>query len=327
MFKYFIITIQALLGVLLATLPAWAQTTTVPPVSGTKTVVRNYDEGGNAHHLEKIFKFYRDRNGRTRASDNDGMVYISDPIAKRSYIINDNAGAHTYLILDGTLAQARTSNTVSMSISTLVTDLGTTNYYGQQVTRKRYRVGYNANSLDVEIWNSKALYMPMVLSITSTDPDEGNYTEYYQVAADADPDSSLFTVPAGYTLVTASHESMLAALPNSLHASLAAPLLMTSVRRLSQPSNSLFASGLLVVNIPTSSGGTFSTDRTVSESPLLGIPLTSLSATTQVWRFKDSGAAADSGPAFGVIESTIYKPDGSSVKASNLIVLDIFTAN
>ena len=188
---------------------------------------------GNTLRQERKMKFYRRADGSTRVEEPNRVVIV------------DN-GSHTLTVLDtvGKVAQVQAArpaaaangtkplaalsknqasrSSLSESNSSGKTDLGVKVIGGYSVHGIQQSSTIPANSAlgntapitkTIQVWRSSDLRLPLLTVIS--DPLGGTTTSRYEnVSTSTPPDSSLFTVPAGYKAVPAPQSRVIASQTN-----------------------------------------------------------------------------------------------------------------
>jgi hypothetical protein len=201
------------------------------PMSGEMIVTRDQSlADGNSIHTQNQTMIYRDSEGRVRreigfelVTPSTGaakrtMIVITDPVSGNRYMLNpENKTAHQMPLHPGKAGHGGPDAMHEMpgpvqlegNAANLKTDqLGTKTISGLQATGTRMtrtipagEIG-NANPIEVvtERWYSSDLQLPLLM--THKDPMMGTMTTTLVNITRAEPDASLFQVPADYKLVT-----------------------------------------------------------------------------------------------------------------------------
>ena len=231
--KRFTLAFAAMTG--LGIVPLIGQTPTLQavPVSAVIDVVsvRTLSDG-NTLRQERKMNFYRRADGSTRVEEPNRVVIV------------DNS-SHTVTVLDtiGKIAQVQNAPTAPANGKTPAvalsqpnasgnspdarnsspnTDLGVKVIAGYSVRGVQRTTIIPANSAlgntapiakTIQVWRSSDLRLPLVTVIS--DPLGGTTTSRYEnVSTSIPPDSSLFTVPAGYKAVPAPQSRVIASQTN-----------------------------------------------------------------------------------------------------------------
>jgi hypothetical protein len=231
--KRFTLTLAAMTGLGIAPLTGQTPSVQTVPLSADIDVVnvRTLPDG-NTLRQERKMKFYRRADGSTRVEEPTRVVIV------------DN-GAHTVTVLDtvGKVAQVQSAspaaaigtkpgeapsqpqaagNGLGGSSSSTKTDLGAKVIAGYTVHGVQQSTTIPANSAlgntdpitkTIQVWRSSDLRLPPLTVIS--DPLGGTTTSQYEnVSTSTPPDSSLFTVPAGYKAVPAPQSRIIASQTN-----------------------------------------------------------------------------------------------------------------
>ena len=229
----FTITFAAMTSLGIAPLVAQTPSLQTVPLSADIDVVsvRTLPDG-NTLRQERKMKFYRRADGSTRVEEPNRVVIV------------DNS-SHTVTVLDtaGKVAQVQNSPlspangmkpaaarsktepsgiNLSGSINAGKTDLGVKVIAGYSVHGIQQSTTIAANSAlgntapitkTIQVWRSADLRLPLLTVIT--DPLGGTTTSQYEnISTATPPDSSLFTVPAGYRTVSAPQSRVIASQTN-----------------------------------------------------------------------------------------------------------------
>ena len=217
--KRFILSLAAMNSLGIAALVAQTSTFQTVPLSADIDVVSvRVLSDGNRLRQERRMKFYRRADGSTRLEEPDRVVIV------------DNS-SHTVTVLDtiGKVAQVQNApsaqanrkrqvaraqlqaseNSLDAMNSLPSSDLGIKLIAGHSARGIRRTTTLQANSAlgnaapitkTIEVWRSSDLRLPLVTVIS--DPLGGTTTSQYEnISTAAPPDSSLFTIPAGYKVV------------------------------------------------------------------------------------------------------------------------------
>jgi hypothetical protein len=230
--KRFTLTLAAMTGLGIAPLTGQTPSVQTVPLSADIDVVnvRTLPDG-NTLRQERKMKFYRRADGSTRVEEPTRVVIV------------DN-GAHTVTVLDtvGKVAQVQSASPAANgtkqgealfqpqaagiglggSSSSTKTDLGAKVIAGYIVHGVQQSTTIPANSAFgntapitkiIQVWRSSDLRLPLLTVIS--DPLGGTTTSQYEnVSTSTPPDSSLFTVPAGYKAVPAPQSRIVASQTN-----------------------------------------------------------------------------------------------------------------
>jgi hypothetical protein len=231
--KRFILTFAAMNGLGIAAFAAQTSTLQTVPLSADIDVVSvRVLSDGNTLRQERRMKFYRRADGSTRLEEPNRVV-----------IVDNNS--HTVTVLDtiGKVAQVQNApsapangkrqvaarsqlqageNSLDAMNSSSNTDLGVKVIAGHSVRGIRRTTTIQANSalgntapIDkaIEVWRSSDLRLPLLTVIS--DPLGGTTTSQYEnISTATAPDSSLFTIPAGYKVVQSPQSHVVASHTN-----------------------------------------------------------------------------------------------------------------
>jgi hypothetical protein len=194
------------------------------PYTATETLQRQQTlANGNQISTKEQSNVYRDSQGRIRTEEtitpsaSSGkaaytMVTIFDPVAGSRYVLNSS----TMVAYQSTLPPARPASTGSASRQArpapparpneTVTALGTQSVNGVSATGTQLTeiipAGAIGNAQAIQVvrtsWISSELKVPV--QIKTTDPRYGNTDMELTNIVEAEPNASLFVVPAGYTM-------------------------------------------------------------------------------------------------------------------------------
>jgi hypothetical protein len=231
--KRFTLTFAAMTGLGIAPLIGQAPSLQTVALSADIDVVsvRTLSDG-NTLRQERKMKFYRRADGSTRVEEPNRVVIV------------DNS-SHTVTVLDtvGKVAQVQNAPTAAAngtkpvaaqsqpqvagsglggSDSSAKTDLGVKVIAGYSVHGVQQSTTIPANSAlgntapitkTIQVWRSSDLRLPLLTVIS--DPLGGTTTSQYEnVSTSTPPDSSLFTVPAGYKTVLTPQSRIIASQTN-----------------------------------------------------------------------------------------------------------------
>jgi hypothetical protein len=183
---------------------------------------------GNTLRQERKMKFYRRADGSTRVEEPNRVVIVDN--SSHRVTVLDTAGKVAQVqnaplsAASGTKPAAAMSKTepsgtsLSGSIIAGKTDLGVKVIAGYSVHGIQQSTTIAANSAlgntapitkTIQVWRSADLRLPLLTVIT--DPLGGTTTSQYEnISTATPPDSSLFTVPAGYRTVPAPQSRVIA---------------------------------------------------------------------------------------------------------------------
>jgi hypothetical protein len=187
---------------------------------------------GNTLRQERKMKFYRRADGSTRVEEPNRVVIVDN--SSHRVTVLDTAGKVAQVqnaplsAASGTKPAAAMSKTepsgtsLSGSIIAGKTDLGVKVIAGYSVHGIQQSTTIAANSAlgntapitkTIQVWRSADLRLPLLTVIT--DPLGGTTTSQYEnISTATPPDSSLFTVPAGYRTVPAPQSRVIASQTN-----------------------------------------------------------------------------------------------------------------
>jgi len=197
---------------------------------------------GNTLRQERKMKFYRRADGSTRVEEPNRVVIVDNSL--HTVTVLDTAGKVAQVqnaplsAASGTKSAAALSKTepsgISLSGSINIgktgagksgsgkTDLGVKVIAGYSVHGIQHSTTIAANSAlgntapitkTIQVWRSADLRLPLLTVIT--DPLGGTTTSQYEnISTATPPDSSLFTVPAGYRTVPAPQSRVIASQTN-----------------------------------------------------------------------------------------------------------------
>jgi hypothetical protein len=231
--KRFTLAFAAMTGLGIAPLIGQTPTLQAVPLSAVIDVVsvRTLSDG-NTLRQERKMNFYRRADGSTRVEEPNRVVIV------------DNS-SHTVTVLDtiGKIAQVQNAPTAPANGKTPAvalsqpnasgnspdarnsspnTDLGVKVIAGYSVRGVQRTTIIPANSAlgntapiakTIQVWRSSDLRLPLVTVIS--DPLGGTTTSQYEnISTATPPDSSLFTVPAGYKIVSAPRSRIISSQTN-----------------------------------------------------------------------------------------------------------------
>jgi hypothetical protein len=231
--KRFTLAFAAMTALGIAPLVGQTPTLQAVPVSAVIDVVsvRTLSDG-NTLRQERKMNFYRRADGSTRVEEPNRVVIV------------DNS-SHTVTVLDtiGKIAQVQNAPTAPANGKTPAvalsqpnasgnspdarnsspnTDLGVKVIAGYSVRGVQRTTIIPANSAlgntapiakTIQVWRSSDLRLPLVTVIS--DPLGGTTTSQYEnISTATPPDSSLFTVPAGYKIVSAPRSRIISSQTN-----------------------------------------------------------------------------------------------------------------
>jgi len=229
----FTITFAAMTGLGIATLVAQTPSLQTVPLSADIDIVsvRTLPDG-NTLRQERKMKFYRRADGSTRVEEPNRVVIVDN--SSHRVTVLDMAGKVAQVqnaplsAANGTKPAAALSKTepsgisLSGSINAGKTDLGVKVIAGYSVQGTQQSTTIAANSAlgntapitkTIQVWRSADLRLPLLTVIT--DPLGGTTTSQYEnISTATAPDSSLFTVPAGYRTVPAPQSRVIASQTN-----------------------------------------------------------------------------------------------------------------
>jgi hypothetical protein len=229
----FTITFAAMTILGIASLVAQTPSLQTVPLSADIDVVsvRTLPDG-NTLRQERKMKFYRRADGSTRVEEPNRVVIVDN--SSHRVTVLDTAGKVAQVqnaplsAASGTKPAAAMSKTepsgtsLSGSIIAGKTDLGVKVIAGYSVHGIQQSTTIAANSAlgntapitkTIQVWRSADLRLPLLTVIT--DPLGGTTTSQYEnISTATPPDSSLFTVPAGYRTVPAPQSRVIASQTN-----------------------------------------------------------------------------------------------------------------
>jgi hypothetical protein len=187
---------------------------------------------GNTMRQERKMKFYRRADGSTRVEEPNRVVIVDN--SSHTVTVLDTAGKVAQVqnappsTANGTKPAAALFKTepsgisLSGSINSGKTDLGVKVIAGYSVHGIQQSTTIAANSAlgnaapiikTIQVWRSADLRLPLLTVIT--DPLGGTTTSQYEnISTATPPDSSLFTVPAGYRTAPAPQSRVIASQTN-----------------------------------------------------------------------------------------------------------------
>jgi hypothetical protein len=229
----FTITFAAMTSLGIAPLVAQTPSLQTVPLSADIDVVsvRTLPDG-NTLRQERKMKFFRRADGSTRVEEPNRVVIVDssshtvtvlDPAGKVAQVQNAPLSAANGTKPAAALSKAEPSGTsVSGSIIAGKTDLGVKVIAGYSVHGIQQSTTIAASSAlgntapitkTIQVWRSADLRLPLLTVIT--DPLGGTTTSQYEnISTATPPDSSLFTVPAGYRTVPAPQSRVIASQTN-----------------------------------------------------------------------------------------------------------------
>ncbi len=227
------ITFAAMTSLGIAPLVAQTPSLQTVPLSADIDVVsvRTLPDG-NTLRQERKMKFFRRADGSTRVEEPNRVVIVDssshtvtvlDPAGKVAQVQNAPLSAANGTKPAAALSKAEPSGTsVSGSIIAGKTDLGVKVIAGYSVHGIQQSTTIAASSAlgntapitkTIQVWRSADLRLPLLTVIT--DPLGGTTTSQYEnISTATPPDSSLFTVPAGYRTVPAPQSRVIASQTN-----------------------------------------------------------------------------------------------------------------
>jgi len=231
--KRFTLTLAALTGLGIAPLIGQTPSLRTVPLSADIDVVnvRTLPDG-NTLRQERKMKFYRRADGSTRLEepnrvvivDNDAQtVTVLDPISKTAQVQATPMASTNGRKPVAAQAQLQVAgSSLGGSNISSKTDLGVKVIAGYSVHGVQQSTTIPANSAlgntapitkTIQVWRSFDLRLPLLTVIS--DPLGGTTTSRYEnVSTSTPPDSSLFTVPAGYKAVPAPQSRVIASQTN-----------------------------------------------------------------------------------------------------------------
>jgi hypothetical protein len=227
--KRFTLTFAAMTGFGIAPLIGQSPSLQTVPLSADIDVVsvRTLPDG-NTLRQERKMKFYRRADGSTRLEEPNRVVIVDnsshtvtvlDTIGKVAQVQNASPAAANGTKPVAALSQPQAAgNSLAGSKSSTKTDLGIRVIAGYSVHGIQQSTTIPANSAlgntapitkTIRVWRSSDLRLPLLTVIS--DPLGGTTTSQYEnVSTATPPDSSLFTVPAGYKAVPAPQSRVIA---------------------------------------------------------------------------------------------------------------------
>jgi len=195
------------------------------PYSGVQNVqIQQTLATGNQINRQETTKVFRDGQGRVRmehtmtdpAGQTHTMIGIFDPVAGFHYTLNpaDKTAVKMPMPTGGQGRQGPPAGRGPRAGQVQTDDLGTQTINGLVATGTRVTetvpAGAIGNQQPIQIvretWISTALKVPV--QIKTTDPRFGNTTMQLTGVVQAEPDPSLFQVPADYTVTTRQQPGM-----------------------------------------------------------------------------------------------------------------------
>jgi hypothetical protein len=230
--KRFTLTFAAMTGLGIAQLIGQAPSLQTVPLSADIDVVsvRTLSDG-NTLRQERKMKFYRRADGSTRIEEPNRVVIVDnsshtvtvlDTIGKVAQVQNDLPAAIGTKSVEALSQPQAAGNSLGGSKNSTKTDLGVKVIAGYTVHGIQQSTAIPANSAlgntapinkTIEVWRSSDLRLPLLTVIS--DPLGGTTTSQYEnISTSTPPDSSLFTVPAGYKTVPAPQSRIIASQTN-----------------------------------------------------------------------------------------------------------------
>jgi hypothetical protein len=231
--KRFILSFAALNGLRIAALVAQTSTPQTVPLSADIDVVSvRALSDGNTLRQEKKMKFYRRADGSTRLEEPNRVVIVDnsshtvtvlDTIEKVAQVQSaPSAPANgKKQVAARSQLQAGESSLDAMNSSSN-THLGVKVIAGHSVRGIQRTTTIQANSdlgntapitKTIQVWRSSDLRLPLLTIIS--DPLGGTTTSQYEnILTTTPPDSSLFTIPAGYKVVQSPQSRVVASHTN-----------------------------------------------------------------------------------------------------------------
>ncbi len=231
--KRFTLTFAAMTGLGIAPLIGQTPTLQTVPLSADIDVVnvRTLSDG-NTLRQERKMKFYRRADGSTRLEEPNRVVIVDngaqtvtvlDPVSKIAQVQATPTASASGAKPVAALAQLQAAgNSLGGSNSSAKTDLGVKVIAGYRVHGIQQSTTIPANSAlgntapitkTMQVWRSADLRLPLLTVIS--DPLGGTTTSQYEnVSTATPPDSSFFTIPAGYKTVPAPQSRVIASQTN-----------------------------------------------------------------------------------------------------------------
>jgi outer membrane lipoprotein-sorting protein len=231
--KRFTLVLVAMTGLGIA--PLIGQTPSLQTVSLSADIdvvnVRTLSDG-NTLRQERKMKFYRRADGSTRLEEPNRVVIVDngaqtvtvlDPISKTAQVqATPMASTNGRKPVAGQSQLQVARSSLGASNTSAKTDLGVRVIAGYRVHGVQQSTTIPANSAlgntapvtkTIEVWRSSDLRLPLLTVIS--DPLGGTTTSQFEnVSTATPPDSSLFTVPAGYKTVPAPQSRIIASQTN-----------------------------------------------------------------------------------------------------------------
>jgi hypothetical protein len=231
--KRFTLAFAAMTGLGIAPLIGQTPTLQAVPLSAVIDVVsvRTLSDG-NTLRQERKMNFYRRADGSTRVEEPNRVVIVDnsshtvtvlDTVGKVAQVQNAPPALAKSITPPAALSLPQTGvnnpNTAELSSNT---DLGVKMIAGYSARGIQRTITTPANSAlgntspitkTIQVWRSTDLRLPLLTVIT--DPLGGTTTsQYVNVSTATPPDSSLFTVPAGYKIVPAPRSRIISSQTN-----------------------------------------------------------------------------------------------------------------
>jgi hypothetical protein len=227
--KRFTLTFAAMTGLGIATSIGQTPSLKTVPLSADVDVVsvRTLSDGNTLRQARKM-KFYRRADGSTRVEEPNRVIIVDN--SSHTVTVLDTVGKVAQVqdaspaVANGTkpveaLSQPQVaSNGLGGSKSSTKTDLGVKVIAGYNVHGVQQSTTIPANSAlgntapitkTIQVWRSPDLRLSLLTVIS--DPLSGTTTSRYEnVSTSTPPDSSLFTVPAGFKVVPAPQSRIIA---------------------------------------------------------------------------------------------------------------------
>jgi hypothetical protein len=230
--KRFTLTFAAMTGLGIAPSIGQAPSLQTVPLSADIDVVsvRTLSDG-NTLRQERKMKFYRRADGSTRVEEPNRVVIVDnsfhtvtvlDTVGKVAQVQNAQPAANGKTPAAPLPQPQDVGNSLGGTNSSSSTDLGVKVIAGYSVRGVQRTTTIPANSAlgntspitkTIQVWRSSDLRLPLLTVIS--DPLGGTTTSQYEnVSTSTPPDSSLFTVPAGYKTVPAPQSRIVASQTN-----------------------------------------------------------------------------------------------------------------
>jgi hypothetical protein len=231
--KGFILTFAAMNGLGFAALAAQTSTLQTVPLSADIDVVSvRVLSDGNTLRQERKMKFYRRADGSTRleglnrvviVDNNSHTVMVLDTTGKVAQVQNARSAPANGKRQVAARSQLQTGESSLDAInSPSNTDLGVKVIEGHSVRGIQRTTTIQANSAlgnsasitkTIQVWSSSDLRLPLLTVIS--DPLGGTMTSQYEnISTASPPDSSLFTIPAGYKVAQSPQSRVVASHTN-----------------------------------------------------------------------------------------------------------------